>query len=262
MLLAPSIQCQFDSSDSNKSHIIHFSSSSNFIRHSFPFSPFILGSSSSTKHNTKHFQIIYRNSPVLVIRTGAAAFSTSPAANQSPFFTKRPKRANLTHKEITDHASEMSLLEPPIEILSLLQESFPDQVTSDSDSGQNEDVLTYIAFLAAGMAAIEEFSPSVWKDELMPYLEDLPLTEEHVEQFRLAVEKATLQEDDADSYGDEEDDMLEEVCNLRFNLAYGGKILLRESKLRLLRGRRYALVGQNGVGKSNKCTQGMPRMVA
>ena len=35
-----------------------------------------------------------------------------------------------------------------------------------------------------------------------------------------------------------------------FSLAYGGKILLRESKLRLLRGRRYALVGGNGVGKT------------
>jgi elongation factor 3 len=33
-------------------------------------------------------------------------------------------------------------------------------------------------------------------------------------------------------------------------LAYGGKILLRESKLKLLRGRRYALVGGNGVGKT------------
>ena len=34
------------------------------------------------------------------------------------------------------------------------------------------------------------------------------------------------------------------------SLAYGGKILLRESKLRLLRGRRYAIVGGNGVGKT------------
>ena len=34
------------------------------------------------------------------------------------------------------------------------------------------------------------------------------------------------------------------------SLAYGGKILLRESKLRLVRGHRYALVGQNGVGKT------------
>lgn len=144
----------------------------------------------------------------------------------------------------------MSLLEPPTDILSLLQESFPDQVTSDTDSGNNDDILAYIAFLAAGMAAIEEFNPSVWKDELMPYLDDQGITEDHVEAFRLAVEKVTLNEDDADSYGGEDDDDVEEVCNLRFNLAYGGKILLRESKLRLLRGRRYALVGQNGVGKT------------
>ncbi|KAL3912268.1 MAG: hypothetical protein SGILL_006949 [Bacillariaceae sp.] len=73
---------------------------------------------------------------------------------------------------------------------------------------------------------------------------------DQIEAFRLAVEKVTLNEDDNDSYGDDEDDEFEEVCNIRFNLAYGGKILLRESKLRLLRGRRYALVGQNGVGKT------------
>jgi len=38
--------------------------------------------------------------------------------------------------------------------------------------------------------------------------------------------------------------------NLRFSLAYGGKILLHQTKLRLRRGHRYALVGQNGVGKT------------
>ena len=40
------------------------------------------------------------------------------------------------------------------------------------------------------------------------------------------------------------------IINFFLSLAYGGKILLRESKLRLLRGRRYAIVGQNGVGKT------------
>ncbi|KAL7530063.1 hypothetical protein ACHAXR_003288, partial [Thalassiosira sp. AJA248-18] len=42
----------------------------------------------------------------------------------------------------------------------------------------------------------------------------------------------------------------EELTNLRFSLAYGGKILLHQTKLRLRRGHRYALVGQNGVGKT------------
>lgn len=113
----------------------------------------------------------------------------------------------------------MSLLEPPADILSLLHESLPDSVTSDSDSGRcsNEDVLSYVAFLAAGLAEMEEFASDVWKDQLRPYLEDIDnVNDEDIETFRVAVEKVTLNEDDADSYGDEEDNEFEEVCNLRF----------------------------------------------
>jgi len=147
----------------------------------------------------------------------------------------------------------MSLLEPPANIQRILQESLPDSVFSDSDGAAvnpNEDVLSYVVFLAAGLAEVQEFAPDTWKDQLGPYLNNIKeVGEDEIEAFRIAVAKETLGEDD-ESYGDEDDDGFEEVCNLRFNLAYGGKILLRESKLRLLRGRRYALVGQNGVGKT------------
>jgi hypothetical protein len=43
---------------------------------------------------------------------------------------------------------------------------------------------------------------------------------------------------------------VDELCNCRFSLAYGGKILLNNAALRLIRGRRYGLCGGNGVGKS------------
>jgi len=50
---------------------------------------------------------------------------------------------------------------------------------------------------------------------------------------------------------DEEDEFGgEQITDIRFSLAYGGKILLHQTKLRLRRGHRYALVGQNGVGKT------------
>ncbi|KAJ3006801.1 translational elongation factor EF-1 alpha [Thoreauomyces humboldtii] len=42
----------------------------------------------------------------------------------------------------------------------------------------------------------------------------------------------------------------EELCNCEFSLAYGGMILLNNTKLRLVRGQRYGLVGPNGAGKS------------
>ena len=46
-----------------------------------------------------------------------------------------------------------------------------------------------------------------------------------------------------------EDDEGDELCDCEFSLAYGGKILLFNARMRLIRGRRYGLCGANGVGK-------------
>jgi len=49
---------------------------------------------------------------------------------------------------------------------------------------------------------------------------------------------------------DEEDDDGEDLCNCEFSLAYGAKILLNRTQMRLKRNRRYGLCGPNGAGKS------------
>lgn len=128
----------------------------------------------------------------------------------------------------------MSLLAPPQNLLDLLHGSLP----AESDTAQaEEEILSYVAFLAAGLAEANEFDASVWKDVIEPYLEDSVVCDkETAERFRVAVQNAFTDQDDADSYGG--DDEGEEVCNLRFNLAYGGKILLHNTRLHLLRGRR------------------------
>jgi len=152
----------------------------------------------------------------------------------------------------------MAMLEPPLSILELLRESLPEDVTSDNDPDTGSDeVLAYTAFLAAGLADSQQFDASVWNEALEPYLASLlenSSLEQVVDKFRQATEKATLGEDDLESYGDEDDDGAEEICDLRFNLAYGGKILLHQTKLRLLRGHRYGLVGVNGAGKTTLMT--------
>ena len=50
-------------------------------------------------------------------------------------------------------------------------------------------------------------------------------------------------------YDDEEDDA-EELCNCQFTLAYGTKILLHTTKMKLKRGKRYGLLGGNDSGKT------------
>lgn len=41
----------------------------------------------------------------------------------------------------------------------------------------------------------------------------------------------------------------EDLCDCTFSLAYGAKILLNNTRLRLKKGRRYGLCGPNGAGK-------------
>lgn len=70
--------------------------------------------------------------------------------------------------------------------------------------------------------------------------------------------------DEAES--DEDDEDGEDLCNCTFNLAYGAKILLNQTHLRLKRGQRYGLLGPNGSGKStlmrainNEQVEGFPK---
>jgi len=49
---------------------------------------------------------------------------------------------------------------------------------------------------------------------------------------------------------DDEDDDAEELCNCEFTLAYGTKILLHNTKMKLKRGKRYGLLGGNDSGKT------------
>ncbi|EXJ64033.1 elongation factor 3 [Cladophialophora yegresii CBS 114405] len=71
-------------------------------------------------------------------------------------------------------------------------------------------------------------------------------------------------EDEPEAEPDEEEG--EDLCNCTFNLAYGAKILLNQTTLRLKRGQRYGLLGPNGSGKStlmrainNEQVEGFPK---
>ncbi|KAL9187276.1 hypothetical protein ACHAXT_001379 [Thalassiosira profunda] len=156
----------------------------------------------------------------------------------------------------------MVILEPPQPLLRLLIEALPAGVVatngggapSDFGTGEPDEILAYAATLASTLADSGNFNSTEWVEELAPYLAVLPAlkdaddVEEAVGKFCSAAENALQSADDS---SDEEDEFGgEELTNLRFSLAYGGKILLHQTKLRLRRGHRYALVGQNGVGKT------------
>lgn len=166
----------------------------------------------------------------------------------------------------------MVFLEPPQAILTLLREALPDDYDAAAaanvggESNDNEEILAYVASLASSLADSQNWDCNAWVQELSPYLlASTPtssssstendtgnannIIENTITQFHQSVVSTLNHADDESS--DEDDEFGgEELMNLRFSLAYGGKILLHQTKLRLRRGHRYALVGQNGVGKT------------
>ena len=135
-----------------------------------------------------------------------------------------------------------------------------------------KDVLTkfepVIIFLAAlgGQLIDEKDSDNVdWIENILPYMTALIGEAEArpmVELLRKRASPGAAEEEEVEP--DEEEG--EDLCNCTFNLAYGAKILLNQTHLRLKRGQRYGLLGPNGSGKStlmrainNEQVEGFPK---
>ncbi|KAK2074960.1 hypothetical protein P8C59_009126 [Phyllachora maydis] len=86
---------------------------------------------------------------------------------------------------------------------------------------------------------------------IAPYLQGLMQSADAHARVAAAVHRH-YHDEDARKYGvpDKEDDGEVEIVNAEFSLAYGGRLLLSHTKLRLLKGHRYGLCGRNGAGKS------------
>ncbi|CAN0520257.1 unnamed protein product [Ectocarpus sp. 12 AP-2014] len=112
-----------------------------------------------------------------------------------------------------------------------------------------DPVVAYVASLCASLVlhGFGQAGPAInenWEQAVLPYL-----------RSSMGEADASLVYDSflpvAHSYADavEEGDAAE-LCNIDFSLAYGGKILLHNTRLRLLAGHRYGLLGPNGAGKT------------
>lgn len=113
----------------------------------------------------------------------------------------------------------MSLLEPPKQILSLLRASLPASVKNgDVEKDEAEETVSYVAFLAAGLCEAQDFTPASWSNALQPYLDTLEGCDggDLAEKFRDSAETALTGGDDQDSYGGDDDEGFEEVCNIKF----------------------------------------------
>jgi elongation factor 3 len=108
--------------------------------------------------------------------------------------------------------------------------------------------VTFLNNVALNLCVAKNFFKNVWIASLAPYAKSF-MSASDAENLAVSAlnkcEEAVTPKDP-----EEEDDEGEDLCNCEFSLAYGAKILLNRTALRLKRGRRYGLCGANGCGKS------------
>lgn len=126
-------------------------------------------------------------------------------------------------------------------------------------------VIEYISAIAGQLVDEKEVESMIWVDNLKAYvsvISGIDNAESIVENIR----KAALPGAVAEAEAEEDEEEGEDLCNCTFSLAYGAKILLNQTHLRLKRGQRYGLCGPNGSGKStlmrainNEQVEGFPK---
>ena len=128
-----------------------------------------------------------------------------------------------------------------------------------------EPMIDYVAAIS-GQLIDEKVTDSLsWIDNTLPYITVI-VGEKDARSIADALRKRASPgaTDDEESEADDEEG--EDLCNCTFNLAYGAKILLNQTHLRLKRGQRYGLLGPNGTGKTtlmrainNEQVEGFPK---
>merc|ERR1712003_437567 len=132
--------------------------------------------------------------------------------------------------------------------VSKLEVEIKKAVASDDLSYGQVKVVKHIAVIATCLMDLKFMEDLQWKkniaSEFSAYF-DAAKCESATEAVRIEAEKMLEIPDE-----DDDDDDAEELCNCSFTLAYGTKILLHNTKMKLKRGRNYGLLGKNDSGKT------------
>lgn len=128
-----------------------------------------------------------------------------------------------------------------------------------------EPVLSYISAIAGQLIDEKDADSVSWTQNLKPYISAI-IGEADAQNIADSLRKRASPGAEAEDAEEADDEEGEDLCNCTFNLAYGAKILLNQTHLRLKRGQRYGLCGPNGSGKStlmrainNEQVEGFPK---
>ena len=115
----------------------------------------------------------------------------------------------------------------------------------ENTSGYSDELVNYLAVITSSLIKTKTTEHEEYRDELNPYM-----PERDEDLMKVLFEKAQTVISTNESEEEEEEEGGELLCDCEFTLAYGTKILLHNTKMRLRKGNKYGLLGQNDCGKT------------
>jgi elongation factor 3 len=162
-----------------------------------------------------------------------------------------PEARDVTEKAVMQLNRLKGLADKAISVrgdVSKLDQEFMKAFDMENAEGGRLAVIKHASIIATTLMDLRMMEDMQWTKHVASQFSsyvDEEKAKECTEKVRLEAEKLMeIPEDD-----DEEDDA-EELCNCTFTLAYGTKILLHNTKMKLKRGKRYGLLGPNDCGKT------------
>jgi len=174
-----------------------------------------------------------------------------PALEQNAASIADPEARAMTEKAVGQLNRLKGLADKAMSVrgdTSTLEKEFEKALDASNPDASTKKVIDHTCIVATTMMDLKFMEDLQWTKLLSPCLSTVygkSKADEAIEKVRVEAEKMIeIPEED-----DDEDDT-EELCNCTFTLAYGTKILLHNTKMKLKRGKRYGLLGPNDCGKT------------
>ncbi|KAF2265900.1 ARM repeat-containing protein [Lojkania enalia] len=128
-----------------------------------------------------------------------------------------------------------------------------------------DPIVNYIGAIGGQLIDEKDYESISWQSNVGPFVGAI-IGEDDAKSVVDALRKRSVPGAEAEDVPEPDEEEGEDLCNCTFNLAYGAKILLNQTHLRLKRGQRYGLLGPNGSGKTtlmrainNEQVEGFPK---
>ncbi|KAJ5906416.1 Elongation factor 3 [Penicillium subrubescens] len=149
-------------------------------------------------------------------------------------------------------------------VAGILKDILKEKKFEDRIAG-SEAVINYVGAIAGQLVDEKDSDNTTWTQNALPYIVAI-VGEEAAKPIAETLRKRASPDAAAADEVPSDEEEGEDLCNCTFSLAYGAKILLNQTHLRLKRGQRYGLLGPNGSGKTtlmrainNEQLEGFPK---